>query len=312
MNKKISVIVPIYNSSITLDRTLNSIVNQTYIDLEIILVNDGSTDNSLEICKKYVRRDNRIIIVNQKNKGVSEARNHGIDVSTGDFISFVDSDDILDLDFFEKLHNNFEIFNSDIVVSNVRCITNDSEFFPYKSFYYKKECSKKQFIKMLLNFEFGNAVWGKLFTKKCIKNVKFKNIDVNEDFIFFWDAILRAKKFSFNFETYYGYCIDTNKSLTKNGFNKDNMFLIEHIEDVKDFVKCNYPNLINDLINYYNAMLLHNLVIYYNYICTTNNNNLYLDEIKEMLNKTKNIKKINNYFLISEQNIDIDILLANI
>lgn len=89
MTEKISLIIPIFNSEKTLKRTLNSVVNQTYKNLEIILVNDGSTDNSLYICEEYAKNDNRIIIINQSNKGVGEARNCGLDIATGEFISLL-------------------------------------------------------------------------------------------------------------------------------------------------------------------------------------------------------------------------------
>lgn len=94
---KISVIVPIYNVEKYLPTCLNSIINQTYKNLEILLINDGSSDNSGEICENYAKMDNRIHVFHKRNEGVSSARNLGIDLSVGDFISFVDPDDFLDL-----------------------------------------------------------------------------------------------------------------------------------------------------------------------------------------------------------------------
>ena len=133
MDKKISVIIPIYNSSQTLERTINSVITQTYKNLEIILVNDGSTDDSIEICKKYAEKDNRIIIVNQENKGVGEARNHGIDISTGDFISFVDSDDTMDENLYKELIATQIVTNADIVESGAKVVLGkDNEIFPYE------------------------------------------------------------------------------------------------------------------------------------------------------------------------------------
>ena len=102
--KKISIIVPIYNSELYLVECVNSIIDQTYKDIEIVLINDGSTDNSLKICKKF--KDNRIVIVNKENSGVSDSRNVGIERSTGDYISFVDSDDIIDTHYIEYLAKN--------------------------------------------------------------------------------------------------------------------------------------------------------------------------------------------------------------
>lgn len=109
---KISIVVPIYNATKTLGKCLNSLINQTYKDLEIILINDGSTDNSYAICNEFKNKDNRVKLINQENKGVSYTRNKGIEISTGDYITFVDSDDYLELNCFEiiakQLDNNLD------------------------------------------------------------------------------------------------------------------------------------------------------------------------------------------------------------
>ena len=100
---KISVIVPVYNVEKYLARCLDSIINQTLADIEIICINDGSTDNSLEILNDYAKKDSRIKIIDQTNAGLSCARNAGMQIAQGEYIGFVDSDDWIDLDFYEKL-----------------------------------------------------------------------------------------------------------------------------------------------------------------------------------------------------------------
>src|SRR5699024_165398 len=100
---KLSIIVPIYNSEKRLGRCLNSIINQSYKNIEIILVNDGSTDTSLEICNEFKKKDSRVKVINKENEGVALARNDGLLVATGDYIAFVDSDDYLDLTMYENL-----------------------------------------------------------------------------------------------------------------------------------------------------------------------------------------------------------------
>src|SRR5690606_32725285 len=92
---KISIIIPIYNASAFLEKCIDSVINQSYDNLEIILINDGSTDSSLDICKKYANSDDRIKLINKENGGVSSARNMGLEVVTGDYIGFVDSDDYI-------------------------------------------------------------------------------------------------------------------------------------------------------------------------------------------------------------------------
>ena len=115
----ISVIVPIYNVEPYLSQCLDSIISQTLADIEIICVNDGSTDNSLQILQKYAAQDNRIKIINQPNQGLSAARNSGIDVATGEFIGFVDSDDYIAPDFYETLYTVAKKYKANIAASNI-------------------------------------------------------------------------------------------------------------------------------------------------------------------------------------------------
>lgn len=118
MDNLISVVVPIYNTSKTIERCVNSILMQTYKNLEIILVDDGSTDNSLEICKKLQEKDSRIIVVSGKNQGVSAARNIGINRASGDYIAFVDSDDYIKPEMYERLINIAQKNNVQLVFCN--------------------------------------------------------------------------------------------------------------------------------------------------------------------------------------------------
>ncbi|MBS5190333.1 MAG: glycosyltransferase family 2 protein [Lachnospiraceae bacterium] len=115
MEKKIvSIIIPIYKTEKYLRRCIESVLEQTYKKIEVILVNDGSPDNSLNICEEYEKKDSRVHIVNKKNGGLSSARNAGILVATGDYITFLDSDDYLKLDAIESLFQVLEKTNADI------------------------------------------------------------------------------------------------------------------------------------------------------------------------------------------------------
>ena len=114
MTDLVSVIVPIYKVEKYLGKCVDSIINQTYKNLEIILVDDGSPDNSGKICDEYAKKDNRIKVIHKENGGLSSARNAGLDVATGEFIAFVDSDDRIHLDFVEKLYRAIKEENADI------------------------------------------------------------------------------------------------------------------------------------------------------------------------------------------------------
>ena len=117
---KISVIIPVYNTELYLRRCLESVINQTYTNLQIIIIDDGSTDNSLKICTEYAQNDNRLIVYSQNNSGVSAARNKGLDMATGDYIAFVDSDDFIENDMFAKLLNTMVNNEADIIVCGIK------------------------------------------------------------------------------------------------------------------------------------------------------------------------------------------------
>ena len=125
---KISIIVPIYNCEKYLKRCLESIINQTYNNLEIILLNDGSSDNSLKIIKEYKKKDNRIIVIDKKNTGVSDTRNIGIQKASGKYICFCDSDDVLELKYIEIMHKTIKEKNVDLVKCNYKVIDENNKF----------------------------------------------------------------------------------------------------------------------------------------------------------------------------------------
>lgn len=130
MSEKITVIIPVYNTAQYLDRCISSVVRQTYNILEIILVDDGSTDNSYEICKRWAQRDSRIILLHKENGGQSSARNMALDIATGDYIAFVDSDDWIELDMYEECLRALENSGKDIAMCNCQnLLHNESDIF---------------------------------------------------------------------------------------------------------------------------------------------------------------------------------------
>lgn len=312
MTNKISIIVPVYNKEKYIERCITSILKQTYSNIEIIIVNDGSTDNSLKKCKKLQEIDSRIVIINQNNKGVSVARNTGLDVVTGDYIAFIDPDDTIDENYLLELINATTLLKFDLVVSKINCIIDDSNFYPYNPKNGYPIYFQEDFIKLFLNFKVGSAVWGKLFSKNAIGDIRFKKLNINEDFIFIWEVIKKSKLFSETPDTCYNYYLNTEQSLSKAKFNEENMSMMEHIDTVINDVKKMYPKLTNDAKNYYGACLLHNLVLYYNYLNSTDCKKLYLNEKDEMIKRVREIDRINNYFLTTEQNIDIKRLVKQI
>ena len=166
MNKKVSIIIPVYNTEKYLEKCLDSIINQEYRNLEIIIVNDGSTDNSMNIIKKYQKLDSRIKVFEQSNKGTGSARNKGLDNATGDYISFVDSDDYVSPLFIKKL---VEAIKEDDLCSHCGMDKNGKDFGV-------TEEERKLFIRA--------CVTNKLYNAKYLKDIRFTNHKYSEDLIF--------------------------------------------------------------------------------------------------------------------------------
>ena len=172
---KISVILPCYNVAPYIGACLDSLLNQTLVDIEIICVDDKSTDDTLDIIQKHVKRDTRIkLIAQQKNQGVSAARNAGLDVATGEYIGFVDPDDYVDLDFYEKLYNTAKQEDADIVKADLVIVDVSGG----------RTCGRlNQRVKdNKLNFhtEFASAIYRKEFLDK--HNLRFlPDVSVGED-----------------------------------------------------------------------------------------------------------------------------------
>ena len=207
-NEKISVIVPMYNVERYLRQCLNSIVNQTYKNLEILLIDDGSPDKCGEICDEYAQRDSRIRVTHKKNGGLSAAWNDGLEMATGDWIAFVDSDDWLDLDYFETLLANHETANVDVVQSGGYYWEEQRGQFIRWAFvdsFIAKSQSEKDDLKILAMLRASGkktkgaigCSWGKLFRRQFLKkhDLSFDTkirAGLMMDVLFNWDVFEKA------------------------------------------------------------------------------------------------------------------------
>ncbi len=174
--KKLSIIVPVYNSEKFLDKCIKSLLNQTMSDFELVLINDGSTDNSLEICNKYKLLDTRIKVFNQVNSGQSTARNVGIDNSTGEFIAFVDSDDWVDVNYFEKLIDACERNDADISCSSILRVRKYSRKFRinYSEEKIYTDCQQKVDVARVPDMCY---VWNKVYRRSFINKINLRFIE---------------------------------------------------------------------------------------------------------------------------------------
>lgn len=229
---KISVIVPVYNVQNYLNKCLDSIVGQSFRDIEIICINDGSKDSSLQILEQYASRDNRIVVLTQRNNGLSAARNAGLDIATAEWISFVDSDDWLESDTFEQLTQILDR-NIDIVCFGTH-ISWQGEVIPEiadsDSDYYR--IKHKGLI--TLTDETRNttdvSVWNKLFRKSIIDkyHLRFPIGRHYEDYVFYWKYMFVSSTAFYVEEEFYNY-LRRPGSVMANTFNKQSKKVIDHL-----------------------------------------------------------------------------------
>ena len=233
MNKLISLIVPVYNMEKLLNRCLDSIAAQDYQNFEAILINDGSTDHSLDICNQYAQKDNRFIVISKKNAGVSEARNTGLSIAKGDYIQFIDSDDFILPGMLSTMSNAIENSNSDICVCQ----------FAYGYFEGTEyniirpdniplgEMNSIDFERIMINRTNGYydgivcSPWNKLYKKELFDNVLFQG-DIGDDYE--KNDLINSfnKKVIIIPETFYVYCNNPN-SLTNTSFNKKRLHVLD-------------------------------------------------------------------------------------
>lgn len=251
---KLSIIVPVYNVEKYLPKCLESLIKQTLKDIEIICVNDGSMDNSLAILKEFASKDSRIKIIDNQHQGVAKTRNTGIEQSTGEYIGFVDSDDYIDIDFFEKLYNSATKSNSDIAIASI--LKHKNFFNIYNAKYTKEETAITIQDKIKLcedKKHFFFYAWNKIYHSGFIKenNIKFSEGQIYEDVMFAIKALYYSNKIISVYGTKYHY-IEHENSLTKykDKTGEKEHDLIKAYSELQEF--CNSKNIeISERLNYY-------------------------------------------------------------
>jgi len=243
--EKISVIVPIYNVEKYLPQCLDSIIHQTYGNLEIILVNDGSIDSSREICFKYRSADTRVVLIDKSNGGLSDARNMGCSIATGDYISFVDSDDVLNLHFYEMLYNNLSATGADIIECGIRQFKNDCELRQLTATPCTVEIfNTQQALEQLMNGFLKQVVWNKIYKREVIYTILFPVGRLNEDEFWTYQVFGNAAKIVKISNELYFYRQQTDSLMGK----KYSLKRLDGLEAVKErilFMKEKFPTLEN-------------------------------------------------------------------
>lgn len=245
-NELISIVIPVYNVEKYLDKCLDSVVNQTYKNIEIILVNDGSTDNSPLISQKYAESDSRIKLIHKKNGGLSDARNAGIDIAIGKYITFIDSDDYIEKDYVEYLFNLLIKNKADLSCCQKIEVDDNDKFirrldkYDFKIVEGKSNCMRT----FLSNEGLDNFAWGKLYLKEMFKDIRYPFGKLYEDVFTTHKIIAKCNKIVIGDRSKYIYRI-RKTSITREIFSLKQLDQIKAYKDRTNFIRINYPELID-------------------------------------------------------------------
>ena len=303
-NDLISVIVPVYNVEKYLEKSINSIINQTYNNLEIILIDDGSTDSSGKICDRYEKLDKRIKVIHQKNGGLSKARNIGIDNAKGKYIGFIDSDDFIKEDMYEILYKTIKDTNSDMAMCRVLdCFgkipdidNSESKIFVYEPMQAIKKVMEAEDVSV-------HAV-SKLYKKALFdKGLRFEIGRTSEDAIIMVELIDNCKRIAY-INSYEYYYIHRENSITTKKFSSKNYDVIYAYKKNYDILSKKYPELLD-------IAKTRLCWAYFNVLDNMIKSNYKIDNkiVKYLRNNFKFIIK-NNYFTKSRK-ISMIILKVN-
>lgn len=241
----VSIIIPVYNGEHYIERCLNTVINQTLKNIEIIIVNDGSFDGTKRIIDNYCKRDKRIMIINKHNEGLYKARLDGIKYSSGEYIGFVDSDDKVELEMFEKMYQvaskgNYDVVNCNYYIEdeNGKCSINN---FTQLELHSKDEILYNYFSKHLIK----EMMWSKIIKKEVFNDYEYiKNISTAEDYLIFSKILINIKSlYNLNEPLYYYF--QRSDSIMNSKFSDKKINRLYSGEEVRDYYKKEMPDYIN-------------------------------------------------------------------
>lgn len=237
---KVSVIVPIYNTKLYLEKCLGSIKNQTYENIDVLMIDDGSTDGSAKLALEYEKNDKRFVYFYQENAGVSVARNKGLELATGEYVLFIDSDDWLELDMIEILVNNIVAKRADVSCCQYdHCPPHDIDILEV----WERE---KVITEFLIHRKINGSLVNKLFKRNIIgETVLDKNIKYGEDALFLWKVIKNGVRLVITNNILYHVSLH-NDSASGGGFKPSRMDCIKVWDEIVNDTRHNYPKMIRE------------------------------------------------------------------
>lgn len=243
--QKISVIVPVYKVEPFLDRCVQSIVNQSYSNLEIILVDDGSPDRCPAMCDAWVKKDSRIKVIHKENGGLSDARNVGMSIATGELLGFVDSDDWIAPNMYQHLYDLVVKDNSDIAACGIKMIWEDKT--PSRILTKSGCCvlNREEAMRAIIEESWlKQPVWYKLYKTALIRDIHFPVGKYHEDVFWSYQAIARAERVSVSDHVGYFY-VQRSGSIMGEGYSLKRLDAVEAKYQMLEFIRRNYPTLVS-------------------------------------------------------------------
>ncbi len=277
----VSVIIPAYNVEDYLARCLDSVCRQSYKNLEIIIIDDGSVDKTPEICDEYARRDSRIRVLHKKNAGVAAARNDALDMASGDMIAFADADDYYEPDMIERLYAAITGYDADMAVCGYY-----EEYYDRVDEYgagrgnvvYNKTEAYKDYFKM--GGRIGSGCWNKLFKLKAIGDIRYKKYRLGEDVEMLCRVIDNCDRIACI--DYLGYhYIHRLDSATRKEFGEDNINMLHVADEMLEYIRIRHPELIKPVYAFHAAWHVAQIQVLF----WDSNKGKYLKE-KELIKKS--------------------------
>lgn len=299
----ITVVVPIYNVENYIEKCLHSILEQSYNNLEILIIDDGSTDKSIELCEKLLKKDGRIKIFHKENSGPADTRNYGISKANGKYIMFIDSDDYIQKDLIEVLYENLIRYNVSISSCGYIKVINDNKPKNIISKNNRKdiilETEKDKIQELLLEKITGNYVWNKLYTKELFNDIKFKYGIKFEDMEIMYRLFMKADKISLT--NYNGYFYRQRSNNIMSTLDENAVIDLYNVTNERyEYIKDNIPELQDENI----TRRVYTIYRYFALLARKQNKEMYYSEMmqkeKDFYNKNfknfdKNIMKIKLY-----------------
>lgn len=253
MKPEVSIIVPVYNVEKYITKCIDSIKCQTLLNIEIILVDDGSTDLSGAICDKYAESDSRIKVIHKINEGVSVARNTGLSVALGEYIGFVDSDDFIDKKMFEMLLSSIKSYSADISICNIGYINNEELIKHENENYNPVNISKEEVLKKVFDVTGFVTVCcvNKLYKKESIVGISFPTGKrIAEDLQFLYSSLVKANNIVYVPFTGYYYVLARNGAITNSTFGVHEYDRYQIINKIVEDACINYPGIIKSVYGF--------------------------------------------------------------